>query len=83
MRNPTVKIALIGLMVFAGILFTSCCPICEKGDNACWKAWYNLEPNPTDPNRYTTPWERFSNPELRQPDDAGSEFWDWIFGIKK
>ena len=60
-----------------------CCSCCERGDNACYKAWYGLELHPTDPNRYTDPWERFLNPELRHEDDAGQGFWDWLFITKK
>jgi len=38
---------------------------CAQGDNACYKAWWGLEPHPTKAGVYTGPWDRFSNPELR------------------
>ena len=69
------------LMLLILIIIISGC--CQKGDNACYKAWYGLEPNPMDPNLYTEPWERFLNPELRNPGDPGQPFWDGVFGIKE
>ncbi|MBW8003336.1 MAG: hypothetical protein FVQ80_15205 [Planctomycetes bacterium] len=70
----------IASLVIIGLFIIGCC---SSGDNACYKVWWGLEPHPADPNRYTDPWERFLNPAVRQADDPGQGFWDWVFGIKK
>ena len=76
------KLFLISLLFIIGYGIILCNGCCAKGDAACYKAWYGLEPNPNDPNRFTDPWERFLNPEVRPIDDPDQPIWDWLFGIK-
>ena len=73
------KFWILIILLLISILVTGCC---QPGDNACYKVWWGLEPNPIDPNLYTEPWERFLSPELRNSGDPGNPFWDWIFGVE-
>lgn len=62
MRKLQVIIITGFTLIFVGFLIIGCCP---KGDNACYKAWYGLEPHPTKSGVYTDPFDRFFHPELR------------------
>jgi len=56
------RFVITGLVIVLCTLFSGCC---KPGDNACYKAWWGLEPHPTDPNKYTDPFDRWFHPELR------------------
>lgn len=70
---------LLLILVVAHILILQGC--CRKGDNACYKYWYGLDPHPTEPGRYINVWDKLYDPNLRAPEDPGA--WDWLFGIEK
>lgn len=64
-------------VVMVGLFFTfSIINCCSKGDNACYKAWYGLEPHPNEPGLYSNPWERWRSRELRNPGDPGASIWE-------
>jgi len=64
---------IFGIMLNVVFLGSGCC---SKGDNACYKAWYGLEPHPTEAGLYTNPWERWRSRELRNPGDPGASIWE-------
>ena len=60
-KMPKYLLIIITLSVFAPIL--GCC---VPGDNACYAAWYGIEPDPDSPDVYHSKFDLWINETFRK-----------------